>query len=163
MAESHSNFAHRLARSLPDVLAVRKLRNQCCAFMTNDQQTLSVWRQIRWYFTNYRRSLAAGSYRIYLFLDSGKPVGYGALQLREGQLLVTECVAADRRGQGLGKNILDALIQIARREKRPLVAEIWASNQASIALHERAGFRRVESRLHKGAELNVYRWEAERQ
>ena len=149
----------RLVRSLPDAMKVRTLRNQCCAFMTNYQQPVGLWQQVRWYFTSYRSSLKNNSYRIFLFLDSSAPVGYGAIQLHEGELLVTECVASSRRGQGLGRTILEALSQIARRENRPLVAEIWADNAASLRLHEGAGFRRTGTRLHKGADLVTMRWE----
>lgn len=140
-------------------MKVRTLRNQCCSFMTNYQQPLGFWQQVRWYFTSYRSSLKNNSYRIFLFLDSSQAVGYGALQLHEGALLVTECVAASRRGQGLGKIILESLSQIARGEQRPLVAEIWADNAASLRLHEAAGFRATGTRLHKGAELVSMRWE----
>ncbi len=47
--------------------------------------------------------------------------------------------------------ILDRLVRIALEEKRDLVAEIWATNEGSVALHEKAGFK-LESRRTKGGE-----------
>jgi phosphinothricin acetyltransferase len=53
-------------------------------------------------------------------------------------------VRIDKRGQGIGKQILSELINIARSEERHvMVAAIDSKNLGSIALHESFGF--VES------------------
>jgi L-amino acid N-acyltransferase YncA len=98
----------------------------------------------------------ASSYRIFLFFSAGEPVGYGALQLVDDSLYVTECVETKYRGKGFGKAILARMISIAREERRKLVAEIWATNQQSIALHLKAGFVFQSSRTKAGQELHLY-------
>ncbi len=53
-------------------------------------------------------------------------------------------VRADRRGGGIGKSLMQALIGRARAiGKHVMVAAIEAGNQGSIALHEALGFQRT--------------------
>ena len=53
-------------------------------------------------------------------------------------------VHRDHRGKGLGRVVMEALIQAARqRDVHAMVGAIDASNLASIALHEGLGFQRV--------------------
>ncbi len=85
------------------------------------------------------------------------PVGYGALLLKDGELHVTECVATEHRGRGVGRAILERLIAVARHEGRDLVAEIWTSNRPSVGLHEKAGFVLEQTREHSGESLSIYR------
>ncbi len=150
------SLERRLVTSLPDALAVRRLRNSCAQFMTNARDPIGWWPQVRWYVRHYRRALREGRYRVYLFSEAREPVGYGALQLKDGQLLVTECIAAGHRGRGIGTQILEQLIAIARREGLDLVAEIWTSNRPSIRLHENAGFALASTLTHDGSDLSVY-------
>ena len=53
-------------------------------------------------------------------------------------------VRADRRGQGIGRALMDVLIPRARAAgKHVLVGVIDAGNASSIALHRRLGFEQV--------------------
>lgn len=53
-------------------------------------------------------------------------------------------VRADQRGGGIGKALMQALIERARSiGKHVMVAAIEAGNQGSIALHEALGFQRT--------------------
>lgn len=53
-------------------------------------------------------------------------------------------VHRDHRGQGLGRAVLQALIDAARQhDMHAMVGAIDAANAGSIALHERLGFRSV--------------------
>lgn len=53
-------------------------------------------------------------------------------------------VAADRRGAGLGRQLLLPLIDAAQaRQLHTILAGIDATNEASIRLHEKCGFREV--------------------
>ena len=149
--------ACRLVTSLTDAMAVRRLRNSCAQFMTNAREPISRWAQTKWYLKHYRRALREQRYRVFLFLERSRPVGYGALQLDQDQLLITECVDTEHRARGLGTTILNEMIAIAQREGRDLIAEIWASNGPSIGLHEKAGFVLEETRDHPDGELRVYR------
>ena len=53
-------------------------------------------------------------------------------------------VAADRRGQGTGRALMERLLPLAAElGKHVMVAGIDASNAASIRFHERLGFEQV--------------------
>ena len=61
------------------------------------------------------------------------------------------------RGQGLGKVLLDAIIEEAkRRQVHTLIGGIDATNAASIALHTQAGF--IEAGIIKQAAYKFDRW-----
>lgn len=147
----------RPVENLSQVLQVRMLRNSCCEYLTNHRKHIGILGQLRWYFRYYRSANNSRKYRLYLgYDDRGLPVGYGALSLEAGELMVTECVAAEYRGRGYGRLILDHLIGIGTREKRNLVGEIWSTNVRSIALHENAGFKLDSSDIKGGQEIRRY-------
>jgi RimJ/RimL family protein N-acetyltransferase len=146
----------RAVTRLPQALAVRRLRNACREYLTNHRDPISLRQQARWFYRSYRPAVRAGAYQLFLFLEGGKPVGYGALSLENDRLLITECVAPAQRGRGVGRAILARLLETARGQGRAVAAEIWADNAASIALHTRAGFTLTATRLHHGRELHVY-------
>ena len=53
-------------------------------------------------------------------------------------------VAAGARGRGVGRALLDAVIPASEASGIwTLIAGVQANNPASLALHERAGFRRI--------------------
>jgi L-amino acid N-acyltransferase len=66
-------------------------------------------------------------------------------------------VRADRRGAGIGRALMTALIGRARgRGKHVMVAGIEAGNASSIMLHQRLGFERVGYLPQVGAKFG--RW-----
>lgn len=67
-------------------------------------------------------------------------------------------VAADRGGQGIGRRLLSALIEIcADKGYRQMIAVIGdAGNQASIGLHQGLGFRMIGTLERTGFKLG--RW-----
>ena len=144
-------------RGIRDAMAVRRIRNSCSEYLTGNRDEISVLGQIRWYYFVYRKMADAFNYRIFLFVGRGqKPVGYGALRLESNRLLVTECVDEKLRGQGYGRTILQAMIEIALNESRELVAEIWADNTPSISLHESCGLVHTASNYQDGREIRIY-------
>src|SRR5262245_52988155 len=123
-------------------MQVRRLRNSCREYLTNYRDHITSLHQLVWYFRFFRHARITGNYRLYLWYDnSGVAVGYGALSLEGNELLITECVAIKHRGRGYGRLILNQMIHIGQEEERNLVAEIWPTNERSIALHEKAGFK----------------------
>ncbi|MDO8503813.1 MAG: GNAT family N-acetyltransferase [bacterium] len=148
----------KLVNTLSEALIVRRLRNECRTSLTNYTRHISILRQIYWYFSYYRRAVHTNVYRLFIARNNEDvPIGYGALHTQGKQLSVTECVAPEYRRQGYGSAILKNLISIAKKEKLPLVAEIWATNKNSIALHTRCGFVLKTTKIKSGASLCVYR------
>lgn len=82
--------------------------------------------------------------------EHGRIVGWSALNpyhARPGYRFTSEnsvYVAADARGQGLGKLLLAPLIEAAKaRGLHAIIAAIDAANEVSIRLHARFGFVQV--------------------
>jgi L-amino acid N-acyltransferase YncA len=68
---------------------------------------------------------------------------------------VSVYVAADARGSGVGRALFEALIPSSDAEGIwTIQAGVMADNRASLALHERAGFRRVGVRERFGRDRN---------
>jgi len=152
------NMSFKLVNTLSDALTVRRLRNECRTYLTNYTGYISIPRQIYWYFTYYKRAVQDGTYRVFIARDSkGLPIGYGALNRSDGELLVTECVAEKYRGQGYGYAILKKLIIIAKREGATLVAEVRATNIISAALHKKCGFTLDKNSIKSGIKLCIYK------
>lgn len=146
------------AKTISDVLVVRRIRNECRTFLTNYSGHISIPRQIYWYFSYYRQAANSGVFQLIIASNPSRlPVGYGVLSLINKELYVTECVAEKYRGQGYGSAILKHLISVANKQKLPIVAEIWASNQNSIALHKKYKFVQSGSKMKSGSKLLVFR------
>lgn len=136
---------------------MRTIRNSCREHLTNNQDHIGITQQLFWYLRYYRNAKEAGTYRLYLWYDDRSvPLGYGALALDDGKLLITECVAIRHRGLGHGSAILRHLVRVAVEEKRDLVAEIWATNETSVALHKKAGFKLESRRTKAVGEIQTY-------
>lgn len=95
--------------------------------------------------------------------DRGEVVGWGSLsKFRDkiGYQYTLEhsvYVRADRRRQGIGCLIVQALIQAARDlGKHSLIGGVDASNEASVRLHESLGFRQVATFKEVGYKFD--RW-----
>jgi phosphinothricin acetyltransferase len=82
---------------------------------------------------------------------SARPVYKGVAE-------VSVYVASDARGLGLGRALLERLIKESEENGIwTLQAGIFPENQASIALHQRLGFRVVGTREHIGKLNGVWR------
>ena len=87
-------------------------------------------------------------YPVIVAEQEGEVVGYGvfgSFRFGEGYNHTVEHsvhVGVSHRGQGIGKNILEHLMQIAREQNRKvMVAAVDSTNVASINLHAAYGFK----------------------
>ncbi len=95
--------------------------------------------------------------------EDGRVAGWAALSpvsdrcAYGGVAEVSVYVGADSRGHGVGKALLDALITESEAAGVwTLQAGMFAENDASIALHEKCGFRVVGVRERLGALHGVW-------
>jgi L-amino acid N-acyltransferase YncA len=96
--------------------------------------------------------------------DGRRVVGWAALsRVSErcaygGVAEVSVYVAADARGRGVGRRLLEELVRCSEENGVwTLQAGIFPENAASIALHERCGFRRVGIREKLGRLRGAWR------
>jgi ribosomal-protein-alanine N-acetyltransferase len=75
----------------------------------------------------------------------GKIAGYGILSLGAGEAhILNLCVRAEMQGQGLGRAMLDHLLEAARRLHAEMVLlEVRPSNRAAVHLYQSVGFNEV--------------------
>ena len=92
----------------------------------------------------------AQSYPVLVAADSDDVVGFasfGDFRAWPGYRFTVEHsvhVRADRRGSGIGRRLVEALIPLAKAQgKHVMIAGVDASNHASIRFHERLGFEQV--------------------
>ena len=102
-------------------------------------------------------------YPIFIAVENGQVLGFSSLGPFRAwaayQYTVENSVyvSADSRGKGVGRLLLEPLIESARQmNKHTIVAGIDASNLASVRLHESFGFREVACFKEVGYKFN--RW-----
>ena len=97
-----------------------------------------------WTRGNFTDALDSG-YLCYVDEDGGELQGFAVLMPGVGEAeLLNIAVAATHQRKGLGRAMLDRMLQIAAaRSMSRMFLEVRASNQAAIALYRRAGFEQV--------------------
>ncbi|HEX9926202.1 MAG TPA: GNAT family N-acetyltransferase, partial [Anaerolineae bacterium] len=96
--------------------------------------------------------------------QNGQVTGWAALSPVSGRCVyggvaeVSVYIAASARGQGLGRRLLQALIDESERAGLwTLQAGIFPENKASLTVHKHCGFREVGYREHLGQMQGVWR------
>lgn len=84
-------------------------------------------------------------YQCRLLMIDGELAGYGVMSVAAGEAHVLNiCVKPELQGQGLGRQVLAHLIELARRlHTDTLLLEVRPSNQAAIRLYESMNFNQV--------------------
>ena len=102
-----------------------------------------------WSIDQFWRELA-GSTREYLVaVDKDHAVvGYaGVFVLAPDSDLQTVAVRPDRRGQKIGRELLDACVQVAkRRDATSMMLEVRSTNEDAIGMYEGLGFVAIATR-----------------
>ncbi len=85
-----------------------------------------------------------------LFDGNGVLVGYFYAQNIVGEIsLLNIAVDANWQGNGIGRNLLNKLIELAEQNHAESIwLEVRESNQAAIALYENTGFHEVDRRIN---------------
>lgn len=84
--------------------------------------------------------------------------GYSARKVYSGVAWESVYVGADARGRGVGRALLEALIEASEAAGYwTLFAGVLAENAGSLALHERVGFRRIGVQRRLGQDA-LGRW-----
>jgi ribosomal-protein-alanine N-acetyltransferase len=102
-----------------------------------------------WTAAMYREELALTGTRHYLVAeDAGAVVGYAGLIAYDDEAhIATIGVAGRRQGEGIGAQLLDALLAEADRRRSPVVLlEVRADNDLAQGLYRRRGFAEIGRR-----------------
>ena len=105
----------------------------------------------------------SGAHPAIVASDEGEVVGFGSLSpFKDRPAYATTVedsvyVRRDRRGQGLGRLLLDELLRLAREHGfHSVMARIVGGHEASIALHRACGFELVGTEREVGRKFG--RW-----
>ena len=102
-----------------------------------------------WTAAMYRDELARTDTRWYLVAEDGDTVvGYaGLIAYPDEAHVATIGVAGERQGEGIGAQLLDALLAEADRRRVPAVLlEVRADNELAQGLYRRRGFAEIGRR-----------------
>ena len=99
---------------------------------------------------DWERSLGDGSVRFLVVVDpaDGRMLGHGRVHLaRYGVAEIGMLLAEEVRGRGVGRRLLDALVDAARElGAHKVELQVWPHNTAAIRLYQSHGFV-VEGRI----------------
>lgn len=95
----------------------------------------------------FRDCLAAG-YPAWLLHEHGLAIGYGVISLAADEAHVLNiCIAPERQGRGLGRELLRVLTRMARDMGAVRIfLEVRPSNPPAIALYHSEGFNEIGRR-----------------
>jgi len=100
-----------------------------------------------WTQAIFRDCLRAG-YNCWVLAHGAEIVGYGVLTVAAGEAHVLNvCVGHDHQGLGLGKRLMQRLIDLARWHRAERIfLEVRPSNTRAIALYDHLGFNEIGKR-----------------
>jgi [ribosomal protein S18]-alanine N-acetyltransferase len=101
-----------------------------------------------WTASMYRDELSMRDTRHYLVAENGGGiVGWAGLIAYDDEAHVSTIgVAPDRQGEGIGAQLLDALLAEADRRSPVVLLEVRADNDRAIGLYQRRGFVEIGRR-----------------
>jgi ribosomal protein S18 acetylase RimI-like enzyme len=103
------------------------------------------------YATWIERSVCGWADTVFTSGDPGKPLGYLSYHVREEHSEIgLVAVAEEARGQGLGRDLVEAALIRAGPSPKTVQVVSQGRNAAAAALYEKCGFEllTVESRFH---------------
>ena len=132
------------ANSEPSPLSLRPMRKDDLAVV---QMIESRAYEFPWTVGIFRDCLRA-DYPAWVLHDGDRIAGYFLMSIAAGEAHVLNiCVAPDMQGQGHGRRLLHALLQMARgRHVSRVFLEVRPSNAHAIALYFDEGFNEIGRR-----------------
>ena len=102
-----------------------------------------------WSIDQLCRELAGATREYFVAVDDDHTVvGYaGVFVLAPDSDLQTVAVRPDRRGQRIGRELLDACVQVAkRRDATSMMLEVRSTSEDAIGMYEQRGFQAIATR-----------------
>lgn len=87
-------------------------------------------------------------YSCWVYQEKSEVIAYGVMSVAAQEAhILTFAVHPERQSRGLGKKLLNHLLQIARRQRvEKIFLEVRPSNAIAIALYEKIGFSHIGKR-----------------
>ncbi len=79
--------------------------------------------------------------------EDSKILGYSIMTLGVGEAhLLNISIAPEEQGQGVGRKMMEQMIEIAKNEAETMYLEVRPSNPGAIALYKKLGFKEIGTR-----------------
>jgi [ribosomal protein S18]-alanine N-acetyltransferase len=86
-------------------------------------------------------------YGCWVYEEKGRVIGYSILTMGVGEAhLLNISVAPDMQGQGMGRKMMEDMIDIAKGEAETMYLEVRPSNPGALALYKKLGFQEIGTR-----------------
>lgn len=120
---------------------LRKIRNICRKFMTNNQKHISREQQQKWF-----KNLNKSEFHLYLVQDKlGTSLGYAVIAFREEVPWLTAGLLPEYRGKGLGHLVFQTMIDwCVANNYQSIMLDVLLTNENARRLYEKLGFEVVE-------------------
>ena len=123
-----------------DLMRLRKMRN------SDLPQVMAIERasyRFPWGEDIFRDCFKA-NYNCWVCEEQDTVLGYSILSIAVGEAHVLNiCVAPAEQGQGIGRKMLENLIELARGRAETMFLEVRPSNTVAIALYQDMGFNEI--------------------
>ena len=87
------------------------------------------------------------NYGCWVLEENNSVLGYCIMTIRVGEAHVLNVsVHPSEQGQGLGRRMMENMIEIAKNEADKMFLEVRPSNPGALALYEKLGFNRIGTR-----------------
>ncbi len=130
------NVTLREAVTLEDCERMRKVRNACREFMTNDNSEISHERQKDW-FKNLDRNFVI-PFLVETKEEAPSIVGFGIIRFKNDRYWLTGGLLPEHRGKGFGEQLFRLLID---ETSLPVWLEVLEDNLPAMKLYHKLGFR----------------------
>lgn len=137
--------------TLEQAQELRRLRNDCRAWMTRDTRRVGEDAQREFFGTQ----IAPGAVRAWLAYSDHEAVAFGLLRASEGCWWLTCGVAGKYRGHGLGTGIVKHVTAAGLGTGLPVRLEVWADNDRAVHVYEKAGYVLEGTSEREGRALKV--------
>ena len=125
---------------------LRKIRNECRLYMTNNTGLITSEQQKEWFNSLDRTTFIP---LLYLEISCGvciDPVGYGVVRSLNGLTVLTGGLLTTERNKGLGAKLFLDLIDLAReRFDQPIGFDVLKGNHRAYKLYTKLGFKHKHS------------------
>lgn len=136
-----------------EALVVRKIRNECRLFMTNNNSEISFVQQLIWYFKTYKKENKKGNMICFLFKHGRSNYGFGLIRKYSGKYWITGGLKFNQRGKGLGTILFKELIQ--KVPSNEIWLEVLDTNIAANKIYHILGFKKLNKKYLNGKRIIV--------
>lgn len=121
-------------------MAMRKARNACRTYMTNNTKSIGVVGQMFWWWFSMPPSLLP-----YIVEVRGEIIGYAIIKRSGLRAWLTAGLLPESRGKGYGTEVFFQLSQVSKLMDLVPSLEVRESNAPAIAVYGKLGFVKTAS------------------